>query len=207
MNTCYIIGAGDCGKISIKKDSSDFVIAADGGLKYCLESGISPDMIVGDFDSLGYVPKGKTVIVLPVEKDDTDMYFAVNRGLEKSFKKFIIFGGTGGDRPEHTYANIALLAYISQKGGRGFLISDSYSVTAITNSSIEFDKNYRGNISVFSFTDKSRGVCETGLKYTLNDKTLTSSVVLGISNSFMGCESCVSVKEGTLIIYYDRAPL
>ncbi len=203
VKTCYIVGAGDCETIDIKRTKEDMVIAADNGLKYCEDTNIEPDIIVGDFDSLGYVPQGENVICLPVEKDDTDMFFAVKKGFENGYDRFVIYGGTGGDRPEHTYANISLLAYISKNGGNGFLVAEDYVITAITDSKVSFNEQCSGNVSVFSFSDYSYGVCEKGLKYSLDNKTLVNSMVLGISNSFMGKESYVSVEKGTLIIYFS----
>ena len=73
MGICYIVGAGECAEINFKKEENDFVIAADGGYKYLLEAGIIPDAIIGDFDSLGFLPEGNNVLKLNPVKDITDM--------------------------------------------------------------------------------------------------------------------------------------
>lgn len=203
MPICYIVGAGDCEKISIDKKENDFIIAADGGLRYCKRDNITPDLVLGDFDSLGFIPDQKNICVLPVEKDDTDTSFAVKFAIEKGYNKFVIFGGTGGKRADHTYANIALLSYISKNGGIGFLDCRGYTITAITNSKIYFPEYMKGDISVFSFDNVSKGVCETGLYYNFENTDVENSIVTGVSNSFTGQESCVSVREGTLIIYFS----
>lgn len=203
MPVCYIISAGDCEKIELYKNDGDFIIAADGGLKYCERDNIIPDMIIGDFDSLGFVPDKENVLTLPVEKDDTDTSFAVKYAMEKGFKNFVIFGGAGGRRADHTYANIALLAFISKNGGQGFLDCGNYTVTAITNSKISFPVYMKGDISVFSFDNVSRGVTESGLLYNFNNEDVENSIVTGVSNSFTEQESSVSVKDGTLIIYFS----
>lgn len=77
--TCYIVGAGDNSGTDFLKTENDFVIAADGGLFALQKRNIRPDMIMGDFDSLGYVPKGDNVIRHEVMKNDTDMMLAVKR--------------------------------------------------------------------------------------------------------------------------------
>ena len=56
--------------------------------------GISPNGILGDFDSLGHAPEGERVIRHPVEKDDTDMLLAVRTGMEAGCRDFIIYGGS-----------------------------------------------------------------------------------------------------------------
>ena len=203
MAVCYIISAGDCSSINISKGKNDLVIAADAGLQYCEKYGIAPDVVIGDFDSLGFVPENDKVIKLPVEKDDTDTSFAVKYAMEKGFSEFVIFGGTGGKRGDHTFANIALLTYISKKGCKGFLDAGDYTITAITDSSVRFPLHMNGDISVFSFNEKAEGVCEKGLLYTLDDAVLENSVPTGVSNSFTGQESVVSVRNGTLVIYFQ----
>lgn len=206
MNTCYIICAGDADKIDIKKNDGDIIIAADAGLRHCEKNGIQPDFILGDFDSLGFIPKNNNVMVLPVQKDDTDTFAAVKFGLEKGYDRFVFFAAHGGKRPEHTYANIAVLAYLSKHGKTAFMDCGNYTITAVTNGKISFPDYMTGDISVFSFDNESTGVCETGLLYSLNDAELKNCVVTGISNSFTGKESSISVKNGTLIIYYSGTP-
>lgn len=203
MAVCYIISAGDCNSLTIEKESNDIVIAADSGLEYCKSYGIIPDIIIGDFDSLGFIPDGENVMTLPVEKDDTDTSFAVKYAMGKGYEKFVIFGGTGGKRPDHTFANISLLAYISKNGGTGFLDSGDYTITAVTDSKISFPDYMNGDISVFSFDEKAQGVTESGLKYCLLNDVLYNSMPMGVSNSFSGQDSFVEVKNGTLIIYFS----
>ena len=112
---CYIVGAGDNeGTLFIKK-TEDFVIAADGGLLTINGLGIVPDIILGDFDSLGYVPKGDNIIRHKVEKDDTDMMLAVEKAIELGYHNITIFGGTGG-RTDHTIANLQTMLYASING-------------------------------------------------------------------------------------------
>ena len=203
MSVCYIIASGDCGRTNIDKKETDLIIAADKGLEYCQRDGIVPDIVVGDFDSLGYHPEKVNVITLPVEKDDTDTSFAVKYAMDKGYNRFVIFGGTGGKRADHTFANISLLSFISKNGGVGFLVADDYTITAITDSTIKFSSGLKGDISVFSFDTVSYGVTETGLYYNYNNADVKNCIVTGVSNSFTGQESTVSVKDGTLIIYFS----
>lgn len=206
MNTCYIICAGDADKIEIRKEKGDLIIAADNGLSHCRRNGIVPDLLVGDFDSLGYVPDGQNVLTLPVAKDDTDTSFAVKYAMEKGYRRFILFGAAGGKRPEHTYANMALLAFISKNGAQGFMDCGSYTITAITDSEIRFLDKLQEDVSVFSFDNRSEGVTEEGLLYSLTDAVMKNTMVTGISNSFTGQESRISVKKGTLLVYYAGKP-
>ncbi len=201
---CYIFGAGDYfGGLPAISDGG-FVIAADGGYTKLLDAGIKPDLIIGDFDSLGYVPTSGNVLQFRAEKDDTDTGLAVDEGIRHGCTEFFIYGGTGG-RLDHTLANIQCVARLSQSGCRGYLFGDGYVITAITNGSITFDASQRGYISVFAHGEKAVGVYETGLKYALDDATLTNTTPLGVSNEFTDQASEVSVRSGTLIILYQNA--
>ncbi len=200
---CYIVGAGSNYGIDFKPRDNDCVIAADGGTAYLEEACILPDYIIGDFDSLGYVPKGDNIIKLKVQKDDTDMMVAVKKGIELGYDVFCIYCGCGG-RLDHTVGNIQILAMLSSKGFKGYLVSKDQIFTCITDSSIEFDETAQGIISVFSYSDEAVGVTETGLKYELNNYTLNSRCPLGISNEFIGIKSKICVIKGTLLIGYTR---
>ena len=202
MNNCYIIGA-NCGEVSFLKEDGDLIIAADGGYKAAVNSGVEPDVILGDFDSLGFVPSGKEVITLPVCKDDTDMLFAVKLGLERGYKNFYIYGGMGG-RTDHTVANIQTLSFIAQNGARGYLVSQDEVLTVIKNSSIAFSPEAKGTISVFGFGGRAQGVNIKGLFYELQDATLDPSFPLGVSNSFKGISSLVEVKDGCLLVVFGK---
>lgn len=200
MKICYVIGAGELPLIYIKKQDS-LVIAADGGLKKLGD--ICPDIIVGDFDSLGFVPDGQNVITLPIKKDVTDMHYAVELGIEKGYETFVLYGGTGG-RPDHTFANYALLYSLSERGLKGYLIGDGYVVTAMRNSSIKLPNHQDGTVSVFSANECAKGVTIKGLEYTLNNAELYFSNPLGVSNSFTGQECEISVSDGTLLVMWEE---
>lgn len=200
MKICYVIGAGELPLLYIKKQNS-LIIAADGGFKKLGDT--NPDIIVGDFDSLGFAPKGDNVISLPVKKDLTDMQYAVELGVKLGCETFVIFGGTGG-RPDHTFANYALLGLIAEKGLTGYLIGDGHIVTAICNNAMSLPNRESGTVSVFSVTTVSKGVTIKGLEYTLNDAELHFNNSLGVSNSFIGIQNEISVKDGTLLIMWEE---
>jgi thiamine pyrophosphokinase len=198
---CFIVGAGEfCG--SFLPEHDDYVIAADNGYTELVARGITPNLVVGDFDSLGSAPEHSNIIYSPAEKDDTDMMLAVKQGLARGCGRFIIDGGLGG-RLDHTLANIQILAYIAQKGARGVLLGRDMCVTAVTDGSIAFKPRLSGIISVFCAGGKAEGVTLTGLKYPLDDAVLTNEYPLGISNEFTGTPATVAVSKGTLIVMWQ----
>lgn len=202
---CIIVGAGGSappGKSDILPD--DFVIAADGGYLKCKELGIIPDLAVGDWDSLGAAPDDCPTAVLPEEKDDTDTLAAIRKGLDNGCEEFHIYFGTGGKRFDHTVANMQCLVYLSKQNRRGCLYDENTVITAITNTSVQFPETAKGDISVFAADGTARGVTETGLKYSLENAVVTSDFPIGVSNSFTGRPSKITVTDGTLYIILPR---
>lgn len=200
---CYIAGAGDCGEILINRHKGAFVIAADGGFEKLEKFAIDPDLTVGDFDSLNDIPVDREIVRHPTVKDDTDMVLAVNEGLARGYRTFVIYGGLGG-RLDHTYANIQVLAYLSDNGAAGYLIGQDMVITALKNGRLVFDGSHKGIISVFCSGDRAKGVSLKGLKYPLDNAALTCKMPIGVSNEFTGQNSSVEVKDGTLIVMWHE---
>ncbi len=199
---CFVIGAGEVDPhLQLDLKDGDLLIAADAGWQTAEKLGLRPHLVIGDFDTLP-APDHPYTIVLPCEKDVTDMRAAVDLGLERGYTRFALYGGTGG-RLAHTLANLQLLDYLSQKSCRGFLIGDGTVSTAITNDALDFPAGMCGYLSVFCNSGTARGVTLSGLKYTLTDDTLTGSDPLGVSNEFVGFPARVSVTDGTLFVLWQ----
>ncbi|MCD7888879.1 MAG: thiamine diphosphokinase [Oscillospiraceae bacterium] len=197
MSRAFIFGAGETVPLRAVPEGGDFVIAADGGMRYLDSLGIKPDLIIGDFDSSDEPVTGD-VIKLPVEKDDTDSVFAVRYCLEHGFGEIHIYGGTGG-RIDHTIANIQTLSYIAEHGGRGYLYSPEMVMTVIHgNLTIE----PTGIFSVFSLSGTSHGVSITGGFYEMQNGEISSSFPIGVSNHSVGKPVTVTVGDGTLLVMW-----
>lgn len=199
---CVIIGGGDCSAEILKKNISaeDFIICADSGFDIATESGFSPDLLIGDFDSIKAIPDNVNKITLPVEKDVTDTVAAFNEGVERGFNSFILFGGTGG-RFEHTFANISLMANASKSCITLEIVDNKHIFRSITNSSIKIKHKENQQVSVFAFGDRAFGVTLKGFHYPLCDYTLDPfNGALGTSNDIVEDYGEISVSNGTLII-------
>lgn len=203
MGNCYIIGAGKIEKININIKQNDLVITADGGYMYAINNGITPDVVLGDFDSLGFIPECENVICLPTKKDDTDTLAAVKFALSKGYKTFYIYGGTGG-RTDHTIANIQTLSFIADNGGRGYLVSENEVISVVKNGEINFNDSADGTVSVFAFGGKAQGVTIKNLLYCLDNATLDTSFPIGVSNLFVGKRATIKVSDGKLLIVFKN---
>ena len=200
---CFIIGAGQVDpNLHLAPQEGDLLIAADAGWQTAQHMGLTPHLVIGDFDTLPAPTDHPNTIVLPCEKDVTDMRAAVDLGLERGYRRFALYGGTGG-RLAHTLANLQLLDHLSRLGCRGFLVGDGTISTAITNGSLDFPAGMSGYLSVFCNSGTARGITLSGLKYPLTDGQLTSSDPLGVSNEFTSSPAHVAVADGTLLVLWQ----
>ena len=201
MGKCIIFCAADFHGLVAPLEADDYIIAADGGLAHVEEAGLTPNAILGDFDSLGYTPTGSTVF--PVEKDDTDAMLAVRKGLELGYKEFYLYGSLDGPRLDHTVANFQTLQFLSDHGASGYLIGKDYMVTVLKNGALRFPAGCTGIFSVFCMGRDAKGVTIQGGKYDAENVTLSAGFPLGVSNHFEGAQVRICVADGSLLILWD----
>lgn len=202
MAKCLIFcAAGFSGLLEAPADG-DLILAADGGLRHVQDLRLTPDGVIGDFDSLGYVPENARVF--PVEKDDTDSMLAVRHGLKLGCREFYLYGALDGARLDHTLANYQTLLFLAEQGATGYLVGKDYIVTALKNGELTFPAEAEGILSVFCMGKDARGVTLENLKYPLENGALTSAFPLGVSNHFIGQAARVRVTDGTLLVMWDR---
>ena len=202
---CYIFAAGDPpADLPRRPGAGDLVIAADGGYRTCLALGLTPDLLVGDFDSMEAPADFPHILRAPVEKDDTDTLLAVKEGLRRGCGVFHLYGGAGG-RLDHTLANLQTLLYLRRQGARGYLYDASFTYTAIENETLVVPRTREwALLSVFCLGQDARGVLERGVQYPLTDATLTAGFPLGVSNHILEDAAQVGVADGALLIGWER---
>ncbi|MBE5802234.1 MAG: thiamine diphosphokinase [Clostridiales bacterium] len=209
MATCYIVGAGEFTPRELEPAQGDLVIAADGGYAFLQRLGIVPDILLGDFDSLGEppaLPDGVELIRHPVRKDDTDTGLALAVGYQRGYRDFALYG-CGGGRIDHLLANFQSMARYAKAGAAVRLVDEAYLVYALHNGTLTLPPRPVGTlISVFCHGDTARGVTLRGLSYLLDNAELSCDVPLGVSNAYTGESASVTVGEGTLLVIITEHP-
>lgn len=206
MKTCIIFGNADISDYSFIRPISaeDFVISADGGWRHLKRLGIRPNLFIGDMDSLQEtIPEDIKKECYQPEKDDTDTFIAVKKGLSLGCERFVFYGCLGGSLG-HTLANIQILIYLSKQNIPAVLEDENSEVYAVSNSTLCFDASRKGKLSVISLSEQSVGVTLTGLKYPLSDAVITNDYALGVSNEFLQKNSSITVKNGDLIVIIEK---
>lgn len=202
MRCIIIAGSPDTDSNFIKSyvKEDDFVICADKGYFYAKNAGITPDVVVGDFDSFcDTITDDCEIVKLNPIKDDTDTVHSIDIALEKGYSDIIIIGAIGG-RIDHSFANISALQYIHKKGSNGILLSANERVEFLSEGEYSFD-NYNGKtFSLFPFGCNKVCVSYEGAKYPLNRYYIQSNIPLGVSNEFISEKCKINIYDGNAIL-------
>lgn len=203
-----VISNGNVAKCDIVKKyiEDSIIIACDGGINHCYDMGITPNYIIGDFDSAKtqcleyYKNMGIDISTYPTKKDMTDTEIGLEMAIEKGADTVYIFGGTG-TRLDHTLANIHLLIVALKKDITAQLIDDNNVMQAM-DSSIELEGKAGDIVSIIPMTTEVRGITNKGLEYPLCDYVLGigAEAGRGVSNVMLGKKAEISIKEGILLV-------
>ena len=201
---------GDFAERLIMSSGFEVIIAADRGMDFLYEHKITPDIIVGDFDSVKnealsyFKEKGMSDIhVLNPEKDDTDSECALQIALDHGADHIIIIGATG-TRIDHVLGNISLLGKAMSEGKMAELL-DTHNRIRMINNELEIEKNkqYGKNVSIIPVCKNNKITLE-GFKYPLKDYTFEGFNTLGISNEIVDDIAKITVNEGQYIVIESK---
>lgn len=212
MKRYALVGAVDFNYEDFSARAFDGVVAVDRGYAKLASWGIVPDIALGDFDSLGFVPRAERVETFPAAKDESDMELACSLALAEGAGELVLYGCLSR-RLDHTLANIQLLAGLARRGavalgvGAGFALCalDPASPATARLSFPAFDPtsldggSYGRYLSVFAYGGPAT-VSERGLRWELDRACLPDDVSRGLSNEFTGAASAVEVQAGNAIV-------
>lgn len=189
----------------------DYLIAADSGLGYVKRAGITPDVILGDFDSaedndIGYFREQypERMRTFPVKKDETDTELALLEAFRAGGDTVTILGGTG-TRIDHVLGNIHLLKMALDNGVCAFLTDPHNRIRMIRDvCRIRKGEQFGTYLSVLPFSEMVSGLTMTGVEYPVSGLTLVSGISRGISNRITGEEAVIRIREGLAVIIESR---
>ncbi len=189
----------------------DWLIAADGGVRHCLDLGLTPALVIGDFDSLQEAEveslrkAGCKMLQHPRSKDQTDLELALRHALNIGATEILILGGVGG-RWDQTLANLLLPALPDLPAPRIWLVDGPSRATIIrSGGSLRFDGQPGDIVSLVPLGGSALGVTTTGLEYPLTREPLAFGSTLGISNTMLGKSASVKLDVGILAIFIIRS--
>ena len=202
----YTGGQIDVSNITEHPKGDDLCLAADSGYRNALALGVTPTLLLGDFDSLGECEISKTTecVKVPAEKDFTDTQIALELALEQGADEVIIVGGLGG-RLDHTLANLGVLEDMFDRRIHGYATDGQNRVHFIRSTSTLIARSAYKYISLLPADLTVKGVTMEGGKYPLKNKTLTRrNAGFAVSNEITGNVVFIAVKKGGLYIIESR---
>ncbi|MBE6463923.1 MAG: thiamine diphosphokinase [Eggerthellaceae bacterium] len=211
MRTCALVAAADFNDEHFRAFDArgifGTVIAVDAGLKHLEDIGREPDIVLGDFDSLGYVPDVLHVIEFPTEKDASDLELAFEAARDAGCDRVFVYGALSG-RLDHTIGNLQVSAAISDAGVSVVIVDNDCAIRFLTGpAELELPAQDAGIVSVFAMNDCVYGLSIDGLKYPLDHADISNRTTLGLSNEFIGSSARISVEAGTLAVFVPLAAL
>ena len=197
----YIGGEIRPENITERPAKDDLVIAADSGLLNAQKLGVKPDVLLGDFDSLGEpdVDPDTKIIRLPVEKDDTDTQAAVDLALSQGAREIVIIGGLSG-RLDHTLSVLAILEDLNAKHVHALVTSGQNRARFLRNNSTLIARGKFRYLSLIAADPVVKGVSLDGCKYPLQKAKLTKTNQYAVSNEITGNCALISVRKGGIYI-------
>jgi thiamine pyrophosphokinase len=195
--------------------AGDILIAADAGLEVILSLGLTPDLAVGDFDSvdeaiLRQIGPATRIVPFPPRKNKTDTHLALEQALATDPDEVIICGAFG-DRLDHVLGLVTLLAGLETRatvrllGARQEIRlarkpAPTAGFSAPETGLVRITGRPGDTVSLLPLSPIVTGVETEGLDYPLSGATLRWGETLGVSNEMLGQEASVRVDEGLLLV-------
>lgn len=201
---------GDASHYSVRPNDGDLVIAADGGGRYCLELGLTPDLVVGDFDSLSpenlsfFESQGSQFIRYPTHKDYTDLELALQHAQQLGADEVIVLAALGG-RWDQTLANLLLPAAQKFASLHIRLVDGLQEISTIhPGQRVEIHGQPGDTVSLVPLIGDAHGIVTQGLEYPLVDEPILFGSTRGISNVMLQQTASVYLQEGLLLCVHIR---
>ena len=203
MARAIIVGGGAFDPALMpEKRPGDLLTGADSGCAHLSAMGLTPDVAVGDWDSLGCVPACGEAVTLPVAKDETDSAAAARIAIARGYTDLLFLGALGGRRFSHSLAAVQLMAGLAADGIRCELRDPDCAAWSLCNASRDFPAEARGSLSVFALTETAV-VTLVGLWYSAEHLPLRAAFPLGVSNAFIGHPARVTAERGVLLVVHE----
>lgn len=197
----------------LEKETFHKIIAVDGGLEAVKALGLTPDYVVGDFDTAGKnaIEEFRKVPYIvweshKPEKNETDTELARNRALTLACDRIVFLGATGG-RVDHLLANLHLLYGCMEREVEAWII-DAWNKIYLVDQNRTFvrDQLWGKYVSFLPYTESVTGITLKGFKYPLNKKNIRRGEEAGlcISNEVKDEVGILEFEEGVLVCVESR---
>jgi len=215
MGCIFVIAGGSRGnknflRSQIERFGPDELVCADGGARYVVDLGLTPQVVFGDMDSLTpeilqrCEEKGSRIIRHPRKKLQTDTQLALEYACQSGPDEIRIYGGLGG-RIDHSLANIALLLPSAKKGVITKLVDEWCEIYVITQTT-QVEGVAGQTISLLPLTAMVQDIELEGFEYPLSGATMEIGAPYGISNCLLTGRGVITIGSGCLLVVQYTRP-
>jgi len=186
----------------------DFIVSADGGLRYIRSLNLIPKLVVGDLDSINrddiefLNDNNIEILKFPMDKDQTDLEIALRELVNRDYKDILVIGALGG-RIDQTLANLGLISSISNDDIRIEFDDGREHIMLIRNRLLLSGKK-GDTVSLIPLCSPAEGITTKGLRYSLADGSLLTDKTRGISNVMMEEIAEINITSGTVLCIHTR---
>ncbi|WP_270739296.1 thiamine diphosphokinase [Massilioclostridium coli] len=182
---------------------NDYIICADSGYDHAIKMEITPNLLVGDMDSIHADLPTENIRIFPAKKDDTDTEIAISAALEQGCDDILILGGIGS-RMDHTLANILFLKQLHDQKISAKIVNENNEIRLMGSQENITLQGHPGDLlSLIPITD-CIGVTNKGFEYPLIQEDLPLGTTRGVSNVFLSDTGSISLQNGLLLVMQCR---
>jgi thiamine pyrophosphokinase len=185
----------------------DTLIAVDGGLSHMVRLGLTPDLIIGDLDSVNkaeldqFRGQGIEVRKYPIDKNETDLEIALE-AAQKMEPSIIWIVAALGKRIDQTLANIFLLTR-PKLASYDVRLVDGHQEVFLIRKSVTLLGKPGQRVSLLPINGPAKGIQTQGLAYSLQNETLYPDKTRGISNWMTNTSATISIENGFLLCVHE----
>lgn len=215
MKKALIIANGqavDKERVSEELKDVSLIISVDGGARHLETLGVTPDILLGDFDSISDIemiqskyPKAR-VIGFDARKDQTDSELALEIALESECDDIVMIGVTG-ERLDHTFGNVFMMSR-GVKRGVAVRLVDNYNVINYLEAPYLSQMTLQGKkgdlVSIIPLKENVTGIETQGLEYIVKEGLILFGSSYGLSNVMESDCAQISLKTGAVLIIKSR---
>ena len=189
--------------------SSELIIAVDGGWQHCQTLGITPDAVIGDFDSLPdritkHLQGSATRLIQhPPKKAEIDLELALIYALEQGAIEMTILAGLGG-RFDMSMANISLMLHPRLRDVSIEFWHLGQRIWRIQPPGDEIIGEAGDTLSLLPLGGDVCGIRTTNLAYPLENENLQLGRARGVSNVLTADTATVTLENGTLLAVWTH---
>lgn len=201
----YVGGEIDPTAITERPAREDLTVAADGGWHNAALLGVTPRVLLGDFDSIGRgnLPDAEEILRVPPEKDQTDTQLAVQLALSRGADDIFIVGGLSG-RLDHTLSNLGVLEYLAAHGAHAVITDGFNRARFLKNTGALIARSTYTYLSLIAASETVKGVTVQGCKYPLKNARLYRHTQYAVSNEIIGNCALVEVRRGAIYLIESK---